>query len=246
MSIAGNPDRSPKRSMTAFAALRYGFYFVAVVALLAIGLVWYRLGTPRISSFQDDITTVDGAPDFRINSDLVGNLPISGKTQTSYRLGRVEILAYGSVQSVQNDMSVVLAMPPAGMNLPWHYHDQFHDTYLLAGIPFVEQFAYYVLETRFGPLLSTHVTLKFGENFKNCLTFTSRSASDPFYLTGWYCTQQNDRRPDALRPEAIACALDKLSVGRKIPNDALRLLSDRAKLAPSCSARRTKENGNPL
>src|SRR5262245_8820378 len=179
--------------------IRYGFYTVGALVIGGIGLM-------MLSAWNWLPAAVDDAPAFRISAPSVAQLPPSGHVITSGRLGRVEVRQYGRLNSREQDVAVVMVMPPKGIGMGTEFVQDLRNLNLLRGARAVLHPVHYDLETRFGEFRATEMRVDTDGRWKNCLAFRSRLDTPSVYFTGWHC-DGSGIKPG---PQALACMLDRL------------------------------------
>jgi hypothetical protein len=171
---------------------------------------------------------VNAAPAFRISAPSLAQLSLSGHVVTGGRLGRVEVRQYGRLNSREQDLAVVMVMPPKGIGMGTEFVQDLRDINLLRGARAVLMPTHYDLETRFGEFRATDMRVDTDGRWKNCLAFRSRLDTASIYFTGWYCDGSGSK-PGA---QALACMLDRLvldaDVASKEANGFLRARLTRA------------------
>jgi hypothetical protein len=206
--------------------IRYGFYTVGALVIGGIGLM-------MLSAWNWMPAAVSDAPAFRISAPSLAQLPPSGHVITSGRLGRVEVRQYGRLNSREQDVAVVMVMPPKGIGMGTEFVQDLRNINLLRGARAVLLPTHYDLETRFGEFRATEMRVDTDGRWKNCLAFRSRLDTAAVYFTGWYC-DGSGTKPGA---QALACMLDRLVLDTDVASkEANGFLRTRMTKAAYCSA----------
>jgi hypothetical protein len=206
--------------------IRYAFYAVGTLAIGGIGLM-------LLAGWNWLPAAVNDAPAFRISAPGVAQLPVSGQVITSGRLGRVEVRQYGRLNSREQDLAVVMVMPPKGIGMGSELVQDLRNINLLRGARAVLMPTHYDLETRLGEFRATEMRVDTDGRWKNCLAFRSRLDTASVYFTGWYC-DGSGTKPGA---QALACMLDRLVLDTDVASkEANAFLRGRITRAAYCSA----------
>jgi hypothetical protein len=216
--------------------IRYGFYAVGTLVIGGIGLM-------GLSAWNWLPAAVDDAPAFRISAPGLTQLSLSGHVITSGRLGRVEVRQYGRLNSREQDLAVVMVMPPKGIGMGTEFIQDLRNINLLRGSRAVLMPTHYDLETRFGEFRATEMRVDTDGRWKNCLAFRSRLDTPSVYFTGWYC-DGSGTKPGA---QTLACMLDRLvldaDVASKEANGFLRARMSRAAYCSAEAVTQTTDTG---
>jgi hypothetical protein len=216
--------------------IRYGFYAVGTLVIGGIGLM-------ALSAWNWLPAAVNDAPAFRVSAPSLAQLALSGHVVTGGRLGRVEVRQYGRLNSREQDLAVVMVMPPKGIGMGTEFVQDLRDINLLRGARAVLMPTHYDLETRFGEFRATDMRVDTDGRWKNCLAFRSRLDTASVYFTGWYCDGSGSR-PGA---QALACMLDRLvldaDVASKEANGFLRARMTRAAYCSAEAVTQTSDTG---
>ena len=206
-------------------AIRYGFYAIGAVVLALIGVT--------ILSLQKVVPkVVDTTPSFRIASDTLGGLPVSGHVVTGSTFGRAEVRQYGTLHNRSTDFAIVMVMPPTGVAMGTQFAQDLGQANLLRMTRAVMQSTSYDLDTRFGEFRATEMQVDTDGRWKQCLAFRSRLDSAAVYLTGWFC-DATGTKPSA---NTLACILDKLVIDKDLASPAADAFL-RGRMAKSASCR---------
>jgi hypothetical protein len=207
-------------------AVRYGFYAVGALVLALIGMT--------ILSLQKVVpTVVDTTPSFRVASDTLASLPVSGHVVSSSVFGRAEVRQYGTLHNRGIDFAIVVVMPPAGFAMGTQFAQDLREANLLRAARAVMLSTHYDLNTRFGEFRATEMQVDTDGRWKQCLAFRSRLDSAAVYLTGWFCDATGSK-PSA---STLACILDKLVIDKDLASsEANAFLRDRMARSASCRA----------
>jgi hypothetical protein len=206
--------------------IRYGFYAVGTLVIGGIGLM-------ALSAWNWLPAAVDDAPAFRISAPNLAQLSPSGHVITGGRLGRVEVRQYGRLNSREQDLAVVMVMPPKGIGMGTEFVQDLRNINLLRGARAVLMPTHYDLETRFGEFRATDMRVDTDGRWKNCLAFRSRFDTPSVYFTGWYC-DGSGTKPG---PQALACMLDRLVLDADVASkEANGFLRSRMTRSAYCSA----------
>jgi hypothetical protein len=205
-------------------------YTCHVVWLLVVGMI----GLSVMSLWQVVPKPVDAPPAFRIAANEFAGKPVSGHVVTSSRLGRAEVMQYGQLHSRNNDLAVVLVMPPKGIGMGTQFAQDLTEINLLQlKRPMIMSQTHHDLDTRFGEYRATEMRVDTDGRWKQCLAFRSRLDTAAIYITGWYCDGSGSRPS----PNALACILDKLVIERELASkDADSFLRGRMTKAAHCQA----------
>jgi hypothetical protein len=216
--------------------IRYGFYAVGMLVIGGIGLM-------ALSAWNWMPAAVNATPAFRISAPSLAQLSLSGHVVTGGRLGRVEVRQYGRLNSREQDLAVVMVMPPKGIGMGTEFIQDLRDINLLRGARAVLMPTHYDLETRFGEFRATDMRVDTDGRWKNCLAFRSRLDTVSVYFTGWYCDGSGSK-PGA---QALACMLDRLvldaDVASKEANGFLRARMTRAAYCAAETVTQTTDTG---
>jgi hypothetical protein len=207
-------------------AVRYGFYAVGALVLGLIGMT--------ILSLQKVVpTVVDTAPSFRIASDALAGLPVSGHVVSSSVFGRAEVRQYGTLHNRTTDFAIVVVMPPATFTMGTQFAQDLREVNLLRNTRAIMLSINYDLETRFGEFRATEMQVDTDGRLKQCLAFRSRLDSAAVYLTGWFCDGTGSK-PSA---NTLACILDKLVLDKDLASaEANAFMRDRIARTARCRA----------
>ena len=179
--------------------IRYGFYLVGALVLGLIGLSMTTIWSWRAR-------TIDERPAFRIASSDLNRLPLISKVILSWH-GRIETRQYGQIYDRDMDFTVALIMPPNDRaKITFDGLPDILDIKPLRNRRTVSNAFRYDLETRFGSLRASDMRVEIDGQWKQCLTYQSRFATDAVVLAGWYC----DAGGGKPSPDRLACLLDKL------------------------------------
>ncbi|HKA78965.1 MAG TPA: hypothetical protein VKD43_02990 [Xanthobacteraceae bacterium] len=226
---------SPK-IVIAGAVIRYGFYLVGSLVLGGIGLV-------VLSGWNWLPQAIDEAPAFRISAPGLQHLSVSGHVVSSGRFGRVEVRQYGRLNSREQDLAVVMVMPPKGIGMGTEFVQDLRNVNLLRGARATMMPTHYDLENRFGEFRTTEMRVDTDGRWKNCLAFRSRLDTAAVYFTGWYC-DASGTKPGA---QALACLLDRLvldaDLASKEANGFLRARMGRAAYCSAEAVTQTTDTG---
>jgi hypothetical protein len=216
--------------------IRYGFYAVGTLVVGGIGLM-------TLSAWNWLPAAVNDAPAFRISAPSLAQLSLSGHVVTGGRLGRVEVRQYGRLNSREQDLAVVMVMPPKGIGMGTEFIQDLRDINLLRGARAILMPTHYDLETRFGEFRATDMRVDTDGRWKNCLAFRSRLDTVSVYFTGWFCDGSGSK-PGA---QALACMLDRLvldaDVASKEANGFLRARMTRAAYCSAEAVTQTTDTG---
>ena len=216
-------------------AIRYGFYAVGTLVIGGIGLM-------ALSAWNWLPVAVNEAPAFRVSAPSLAQLPISGHVVTG-GLGRIEVRQYGRLNSREQDLAVVMVMPPKGIGMGTEFVQDLRNINLLRGARAVLMQTHYDLETRFGEFRATDMRVDTDGRWKNCLAFGSRLDTASVYFTGWYC-DGSGAKPGA---QALACMLDRFvldaDVASKEANGFLRARMTRAAYCSAEAVTQTSDTG---
>jgi hypothetical protein len=206
--------------------IRYSFYVVGTLVIGGIGLM-------ALSVWNWLPAAVNDAPAFRISAPSLAQLPLSGHVVTSGRLGRAEVRQYGRLHNREQDLALVMVMPPRGIGMGTELVQDLRNVNLLRGSRAVLMPVHYDLETRFGEFRATEMRVDTDGRWKNCLAFRSRLDTVAVYFTGWYC-DGSGTKPGA---QVLACLLDRLVLDSDLASkEANAFLRGRMTRAAYCSA----------
>ena len=206
--------------------IRYAFYAVGTLVVGGIGLM-------LLSGWNWLPAAVNDAPAFRISAPSLAQLPLSGHVVTSGRIGRAEVRQYGRLHSREQDLAVVMVMPPKGIGMGTEFVQDLRNVNLLRGSRAVLMPTHYDLETRFGDFRATEMRVDTDGRWKNCLAFRSRLDTASVYFAGWYC-DGSGAKPGA---QTLACLLDRLVLDADLSSrEANGFLRGRMTRAAYCSA----------
>jgi hypothetical protein len=231
-----SPETMSSKISVVGLVIRYGFYAVGTLVIGGIGLM-------ALSAWNWLPAAVNDAPAFRISAPSLAQLSLSGHVVTGGRLGRVEVRQYGRLNSREQDLAVVMVMPPKGIGMGTEFVQDLRDINLLRGARAVLMPTHYDLETRFGEFRATDMRVDTDGRWKNCLAFRSRLDTASIYFTGWYCDGSGSK-PGA---QALACMLDRLvldaDVASKEANGFLRARLTRAAYCSAEAVTQTSDTG---
>jgi len=179
--------------------IRYSFYLVGVITLGIIALSMTTVWGWRAR-------TIDERPAFRIASPDLNRLPLTSKVILSWH-GRIETRQYGQIYDRDMDFTAALIMPPNDRaKITFDGLPDILDIKPLRNRRTVSNAFRYDLETRFGSLRASDMRVEIDGQWKQCLTYQSRFATDAVVLAGWYC-DAGGGKPSSDR---LACLIDKL------------------------------------
>jgi hypothetical protein len=204
-------------------AVRYTFYAVGalVFAVIAIGMLMI---------WQNRIVISSDKAAFHIASPQLAQLPVTSKTITGGRYGRIELVQYGQWHDRNLDMAIALTMPPAN-NSVWR--EAAMDGIRPPRGRFLQTATYHDLETRFGAIRAREARFEADGQWKQCLTYISRFNTDAVHLIGWWC-DASGAKPS---PDRLACTLDRLVLdGSLYAGDADKFLRERMARSSTCSS----------
>jgi hypothetical protein len=231
LRIRGNIDTATTGQFSTIlsltgALIRYGFYFVAAIVLSVIGVVMIWILGNRIK-------TVDDKPAFHLADSSIANLPTSSQIVTGGRLGRAEVIHYGTLHNRSTDLTIVMVLPPNGVMAESQLGVSLRETGLLGGVRPVMLPNFYDLETRFGAVRAMEMRVDADGRWKQCLAFQSRFDNPAIYLMGWSC-DATGAQPSA---SALACTLDTFKMDGKLAStEADAFMRARMNRPANCSA----------
>ena len=207
------------------ALIRYSFYLIGALVLGALGI-------GMISAHNGRTRAVDEQPSFHLASPHLEQLPPRTNIVSGNRLGRVELLQYGSFHNRDISFSIGMAFPPEDAAFRLDPAPEIRSL-MPRALHTVLSSSYHDLETRFGALRAAEVRVENDGQWKQCLTFASRFETPALYLVGWYC-DASGAKPNAA---ALACIIDRLVLDRELASsEADAFMRARAARPASCSA----------
>jgi hypothetical protein len=206
--------------------IRYSFYLVGVITLGIIALSMTTVWGWRAR-------TIDERPAFRIASSDLNRLPLISKVILSWH-GRIETRQYGQIYDRDMDFTAALIMPPNDRaKITFDGLPDILDVKPLRNRRTVSNAFRYDLETRFGSLRASDMRVEIDGQWKQCLTYQSRFATDAVVLAGWYC----DAGGGKPSPDRLACLLDKLVLDAPLNSRAAdAFIREQAARSAKCSS----------
>ncbi|MBI4274507.1 MAG: hypothetical protein HY659_07385 [Rhizobiales bacterium] len=206
--------------------IRYTFYAVGALVLGLIGLSILTISGYRVKQ-------LDETPAFRLAAPELSRLPVKSNVFTSSGIGRMEVRQYGRIHDRDLDMTVVLTMPPKGAAIAPNFAREIRGIKPLQRANATFTSNYHDLETRFGPIRAAEMRVESDGQWKQCIVFVSRFATDAIQLAGWYCNASG-ARPNA---HAVACILDRLTLESRLASaEADAFLRPQAARPAHCGA----------
>lgn len=180
------------------------------------------------------VKTVDGKPAFHLADSSIAKLPVNSQIVTGGRVGRVEMIHYGTLHNRSTDLTIAMVLPPNGVVAESQLGVSLRGVGLLGGgIRSVMLPNFYDLETRFGAVRAMEMRIDADGLWKQCLAFRSRFDNPAVYLMGWSC-DATGAQPSAT---ALACTLDTFKMdGNLASTEADAFMRARMNLPANCSA----------
>jgi hypothetical protein len=206
--------------------VRYSFYFFGAIVMAIVGVV-------AISVWSNRVTLIADQPAFRIADGSVAGLPVTTDIIAGGRLGRIEVVQYGTLHNRRPDLTVVMSFPVKGTVGSTQLTTDLREARLLRDVRAVPLPTHYDLETRYGSLHAVEMQIETDGRWKQCLAFSTRFNSSAVSLMGWTCDGTGSK-PGA---DALACTLDKLLIDRKLATaEADAYMRERMMRPANCSA----------
>lgn len=222
-------NRSQITETLAFAGttIRY-LYMLVGIAVFAItaSVMW------RGASFLSYLTPSAATPVEITVPDLARLKPVSKAWQNG--MGTLQEVSYGRVYDRDTDFKLVVVMPSQSMQASaWNFMSELRDMREIYNARYAYPQTFYDMETRFGPIRSTHFQMEVDGRAKLCMAYVSRFETGSLTYKGWFC-EANGARPN---PNALACMLDRLVIKGKLPSaDAQAFLDTKIRKPGHCTA----------
>jgi len=206
--------------------VRYSFYFSGAIVMAIIGVTLILVWSNRVAIVADK-------PAFRIADGSVSGLPVSTDVVAGGRLGRIEVVQYGTLNNRRTDFTVVMSFPPRGVFGNTQLTTDLREARLLRDVRAVTLPTHYDLETRYGSFHAVEMQIETDGRWKQCLAYSTRFNSSAVSMMGWTCDATGSK-PGA---DALACTLDKLVIDKKLATpEADAYMRERMLRPANCSA----------